>query len=55
MLDADAQSREDALWVAGMNGIIYPNLESLTRISDAINQAFSQSPYLGAGKTEGGN
>jgi hypothetical protein len=39
-------------WGAGINGLLDGSTTSqiLTRVNNSINQAFKQSPYLGAGK-----
>ena len=49
MWDRNQASNNEALWVAAMNGLIQGTVSS-TRINNAINQAFAQSPYLGDGK-----
>jgi hypothetical protein len=51
MLDAKATEQKDALWVAAINGILEDTSAGIsTRINNSINQAFTQSPYLGEGK-----
>jgi len=51
MLDNDATEARTGLWVAAMNGLLGDNnAGTLDRIKDGIEQAFSQSPYLGEGK-----
>lgn len=51
MLDNDATEARTGLWVAAMNGLLGDsNAGTLSRVSAGIEQAFSQSPYLGAGK-----
>ena len=51
MLDAKATEQKDALWVATLNGILEDTSVGIsTRINNAIDQAFSQSPYLAEGK-----
>ena len=51
MLDNDATEARTGLWVAAMNGLLGDsNSGTLSRVNNGIEQAFSQSPYLGAGK-----
>jgi len=53
MLDPDLAgngSAADALWVAGMNGLLSTSSNAAARIDRAVGQAFKQSPYLGDGK-----
>ncbi|MDZ7624387.1 MAG: DUF4136 domain-containing protein [Ignavibacteriaceae bacterium] len=51
MIEKDTTEEKDGLWVAAMNGLLGDNNSgTLTRINQGIEQAFSQSPYLGAGK-----
>jgi hypothetical protein len=47
MLDAKATEQKDALWVAAINGILEDTSAGiLDRLYKAIDQAFTQSPYL---------
>ncbi len=53
MEDRNAANEEDqtipVLWAAGMNGLLEGSTSSIgNRIVDGIEQAFAQSPYLGA-------
>ncbi len=52
MVDAHQQGdvSRNALWVAGLNGLLDTASNSQARINRAIDQAFRQSPYLGEGK-----
>jgi hypothetical protein len=51
MGDSQNQGSSDALWVAGINGILDDTSSGIvTRLNNNINQAFTQSPYLGEGK-----
>jgi Domain of unknown function (DUF4136) len=51
MLDANATEQKDALWVATINGILEDSSAGiLDRVYKGIDQAFTQSPYLGEGK-----
>jgi hypothetical protein len=51
MADPQNQESSDALWVAGINGILEDTSSGIsTRINNNIDQAFKQSPYLGEGK-----
>lgn len=51
MLDNSATEARTGLWVATMNGLLGDsNSSTLSRINSGIEQAFSQSPYLGTGK-----
>jgi hypothetical protein len=52
MQDPAAPDQSQPLWVAGINGLVDNTTQSqiLLRVSNAINQAFKQSPYLAAGK-----
>ncbi|MBK9099258.1 MAG: DUF4136 domain-containing protein [bacterium] len=51
MLDNDATEARTGLWVAAMNGLLGDsNAGTLSRVNAGIEQAFSQSPYLGTGK-----
>lgn len=51
MLDANYNEQRDALWVASINGILQDTSTGIaTRISNSIDQAFTQSPYLSEGK-----
>lgn len=43
-------SRKDALWIAGINGLLSSSVETAARINKNVNQAFAQSPYLSDGK-----
>jgi len=52
MADPDATNKRDALWIAGINGLMSESgaADISARINQNIDQAFYQSPYLGAGK-----
>jgi len=51
MADRQSQGSTDALWVAGINGLLEDTSSGIaTRLVNNINQAFKQSPYLGNGK-----
>jgi hypothetical protein len=51
MADPQNQGSSDALWVAGINGILEDTSTGIsTRINQNIDQTFKQSPYLGEGK-----
>jgi hypothetical protein len=52
MADADNTSQANALWVAGINGLVSESTvgDISNRINKNIDQAFDQSPYLGEGK-----
>jgi len=51
MADRQSQGSTDALWVAGINGLLEDTSSGIeTRLANNINQAFKQSPYLGNGK-----
>jgi len=51
MTDPQNQSSSDAMWVAGINGILEDTSTGIaTRLNNNIDQAFTQSPYLGEGK-----
>ena len=51
MADPQNQESSDALWVAGINGILEDTSSGIsTRLNNNIDQAFVQSPYLGEGK-----
>jgi len=51
MIEKDTTEEKDGLWVAAMNGLLGDNNSgTLSRVNQGIEQAFSQSPYLGAGK-----
>jgi hypothetical protein len=51
MLDANATEQKNALWVAAINGILEDTSTGITtRLTNSIDQAFTQSPYLGEGK-----
>lgn len=51
MLDNDVTEARSGLWVAAMNGLLGDsNSGTLSRVNNGIEQAFKQSPYLGAGK-----
>lgn len=51
MLDNDVTEASSGLWVAAMNGLLGDsNSGTLSRVNNGIEQAFKQSPYLGAGK-----
>jgi len=48
MVDADNTSKTDALWIAGINGLLSESnaVDISGRINKNIDQAFDQSPYL---------
>jgi hypothetical protein len=52
MLDPDKINTGDntfgAVWLARINGIVSSSLNTSARITQRINDAFNQSPYLGA-------
>jgi hypothetical protein len=49
--DPSNQGASDALWIAGINGILEDSGSGLgARLNTNIDQAFKQSPYLGEGK-----
>lgn len=51
MIEKSTTQEKNGLWVAAMNGLLgKSNSGILSRINSAIEQAFSQSPYLRAGK-----
>lgn len=53
MVDASQASSSgnvDALWIAGLNGILASGVNTTARIDRDVDQAFDQSPYLGDGK-----
>ena len=53
MVDPDLAgngSAGDALWIAGINGLLSSSSNSAARIDRDIDQAFEQSPYLADGK-----
>ena len=50
LVDVDAGAKSDALWIAGLNGLVDPTIDAVARIRRGIDQAFKQSPYLGDGK-----
>lgn len=51
MVEKDTVEERNGLWVAAINGLLGDsNAGTLDRINDGIQQAFSQSPYLGEGK-----
>lgn len=53
MVDPDLSlddPNRDALWIAGINGLLSSSSNTASRIDRGINQAFEQSPYLGDGK-----
>jgi hypothetical protein len=43
-----APRKYPVLWFAALNGLLNVTTNPQTRLGDAINQAFAQSPYLGA-------
>ena len=47
-------TKPNVQWAAGITGVLDGSTKSqiLTRVKNTINQAFSQSPYLGAGKNQ---
>lgn len=50
MVEKTTEER-NGLWVAAMNGLLGDsNAGTIDRINNGIEQAFSQSPYLGEGK-----
>jgi hypothetical protein len=51
MLDPDKENSDNtygAVWLARINGVLSSSLNTSTRITQRINDAFNQSPYLGA-------
>ncbi len=52
MLDPEKTISEDqkfgAVWLARINGVVSSSLNTSARITQKINDAFNQSPYLGA-------
>lgn len=51
MADRQNQGSSEALWVAGINGILEDTGSGIAaRLNNNIDQAFTQSPYLGKGK-----
>jgi len=52
MLDPEKLNSGDqtfgAVWLARINGLLSSSLDTSTRIKQRINDAFNQSPYLGA-------
>ncbi len=52
MIDPDKINTSDstfgAVWLARINGVVSNNLSTSSRITQRINDAFNQSPYLGA-------
>jgi hypothetical protein len=51
MIEKDTVEERNGLWVAAMNGLLGDsNSGTLSRVNSGIEQAFSQSPYLGTGK-----
>jgi len=51
MLDPDKVNSDNtygAVWLARINGILSSSLNTSARITQRINDAFNQSPYLGA-------
>ena len=52
MVDAQQHDNEshNALWIAGINGLLDNVSNAQARINRAVDQAFRQSPYLGEGK-----
>lgn len=51
MIEKDPVEERNGLWVAAMNGLLGDNNSgTLSRVNQGIEQAFSQSPYLGTGK-----
>ena len=54
MAMSDPNNTDDttALWVAGINGLMSESsgIDISSRINKNIDQAFTQSPYLGEGK-----
>lgn len=51
MIEKDTVEARNGLWVAAMNGLLGDsNSGTLSRVNSGIEQAFSQSPYLGTGK-----
>ena len=51
MGEGDAETEDEAIWFAGINGVLEnSNSSTSSRINNNIDQAFEQSPYLGAGK-----
>ena len=51
MVNPQSASGSPGLWIAGINGLLEGSTAEINaRINKNINQAFTQSPYLGAGK-----
>jgi hypothetical protein len=54
MFDPDkadsANKRLGSVWLAAINGLLGEGGNAQTRLTTTINQAFTQSPYLGEGK-----
>lgn len=51
MVEKDTIEEKNGLWVAALNGLLGDsNSGTLSRVNAGIEQAFSQSPYLGTGK-----
>jgi hypothetical protein len=51
MIDPNLTEQKTALWVAALNGILEDtNAGIADRLTDGIDQAFAQSPYLSEGK-----
>ena len=53
MLDpsqAGGTEEVEALWLAGINGLLSKNVDTVARINARVDQAFKQSPYLKEGK-----
>ena len=51
MIDPDKINSDEtfgAVWLARINGVVSSNLSTSSRITQRINDAFNQSPYLGA-------
>ena len=43
----DGDDDVDAVWIGGLNGVLSSSANGSVRISRGIDQAFTQSPYLG--------
>lgn len=51
MVEKDTIEEKNGLWVAALNGLLGDsNSGTISRVNAGIEQAFSQSPYLGTGK-----
>jgi V8-like Glu-specific endopeptidase len=43
----DGDDDVDGVWIGGLNGVLSSSANAQVRISRGIDQAFTQSPYLG--------